>query len=91
MVAGAARLTCCGLAVLEQRNTWSYCELACHACQLMNDLLQVFFGLFMAAMGAARSQLYYPDVALGKAATKVGLGDSMMRFAGAPACKMMRA
>ena len=31
---------------------------------------QVFFAIFLAAMGAAQAQLFFPDVAKGKAATQ---------------------
>ena len=34
------------------------------------DLPQVFFSIFLAAMGAAQAQLFFPDVAKGKAATQ---------------------
>jgi len=30
----------------------------------------VFFSIFLAAMGAAQAQLFFPDVAKGKAATQ---------------------
>lgn len=33
--------------------------------------MQVFFSIFMAAQGAAQAQLFFPDVAKGRAATQV--------------------